>query len=89
VIPSTDQSSVGSGAASTAVPGSSLMRTINYIFAVTSMVLGVLMILFVLTQTTSLVSWGFPPRMNTGIAIGIVLVLNGLVRIWFAQDDER
>ncbi len=54
------------------------MRTLNYIFSVISIVLGVALILFMLTQT---VSW------NIGIAIGIVLVLNGLVRLWFAQDD--
>lgn len=55
------------------------MRTLNYIFSVISIVLGVALILFMLTQT---VSW------NIGIAIGIVLVLNGLIRLWFAQDDR-
>mgnify|MGYP001446107041 CR=1 FL=1 len=54
------------------------MRTLNYIFSVISIVLGVALILFMLTQS---VSW------NIGVAIGIVLVLNGLVRLWFAQDD--
>ncbi|MGE5596118.1 MAG: hypothetical protein ACM3S1_08800 [Hyphomicrobiales bacterium] len=55
------------------------MRTLNYIFSVISIVLGIFLILFMLTQT---VSW------NIGIAIGIVLVLNGLIRLWFAQDDR-
>jgi len=55
------------------------MRTANYIFAVTSLVLGVLLILFLLTQTTS---W------NIGFAIGVVLVFNGIVRLWFARDDR-
>ncbi|MCK9519076.1 MAG: hypothetical protein M0R74_08675 [Dehalococcoidia bacterium] len=55
------------------------MRTLNYIFSVISIVLGVALILFMLTQT---VSW------NIGVAIGIVLVLNGLIRLWFAQDDR-
>ena len=55
------------------------MRTANYIFAVTSLVLGVLLILFLLTQTTS---W------NIGFAIGVVRVFNGIVRLWFARDDR-
>lgn len=55
------------------------MRTANYIFSVTSIVLGIVLILFMLTQSTSF---------NIGLAIGIVLVLNGVVRLWFAQDDR-
>jgi hypothetical protein len=55
------------------------MRTANYVFAVVSLVLGVGLILFLLTQSTS---W------NTGTGIGILLVLNGIVRLWFAQDDH-
>lgn len=55
------------------------MRTANYIFSVISIVLGVALLLFMLTQTTG---W------NIGTAIGIVLVLNGVVRLWFAQDDH-
>jgi len=54
------------------------MRTANYIFAVISIVLGVGLGLFTLSQTTD---W------NIGMAIGIILVLNGVVRLWFAQDD--
>lgn len=54
------------------------MRTLNYIFSVISIVLGIALILFMLTQDASL---------NIGIAIGIVLVLNGVIRLWFAQDD--
>jgi uncharacterized membrane protein HdeD (DUF308 family) len=55
------------------------MRTANYIFSVISIVLGIALILFVLSQTT---------RWNIGTAIGIVLVLNGVIRLWFAQDDH-
>lgn len=54
------------------------MRTLNYIFSVISIVLGIALILFMLTQDASL---------NIGVAIGIVLVLNGIIRLWFAQDD--
>ena len=55
------------------------MRTANYIFSVTSIALGILFILFMLSQTTD---W------NIGTAIGLVLILNGVVRLWFAQDDS-
>lgn len=61
------------------MPASLAMRTLNYIFSVTSIVLGIALILFMLTQS---VEW------NIGIAIGIVLVLNGAIRLWFAQDDH-
>ncbi|MCC7365087.1 MAG: hypothetical protein IT303_12010 [Dehalococcoidia bacterium] len=60
-------------------PAAFAMRTLNYIFSVTSIVLGIVLILFMLTQDVSF---------NIGIAIGIVLVLNGLIRLWFAQDDH-
>ena len=55
------------------------MRTLNYVFAILSVVLGVLFILFMLTQS---IGW------NIGMAIGVVLLLNGLVRLWFLQDDH-
>lgn len=55
------------------------MRTANYIFSVISVVLGVALILFMLMQSSA---W------NIGVAIGLVLVLNGAVRLWFAQDDQ-
>lgn len=55
------------------------MRTANYIFSVTSIVLGIALILFMLMQS---MDW------NIGIAIGLVLLANGLVRLWFAQDDK-
>jgi len=55
------------------------MRTANYVFSVTSIVLGIALILFMLIQD---------PGFNIGIGIGIVLVLNGAVRLWFAQDDR-
>lgn len=80
VIPSREQSAVASESIVLPMPETHRMRTLNYIFAVTSIVLGVLLILFMLTQTVSF---------NIGTAIGIVLVLNGLVRIWFAQGDDE
>jgi uncharacterized membrane protein HdeD (DUF308 family) len=55
------------------------MRTANYIFSVISIILGIVLILFMLTQTT---------RLNIGTTIGVVLVINGIVRLWFAQDEE-
>lgn len=56
------------------------MRTANYVFSVISIVFGISLVLFMLSQTTE---W------NVGTAIGIVLVLNGVVRLWFAQDDHH
>lgn len=55
------------------------MRTANYVFSVTSIVLGIVLILFMLTQS---VEW------NIGQAIGVVLVVNGIVRLWFSQRDD-
>lgn len=55
------------------------MRTVNLVFSIISIVLGVVLILFLLTQA---VEW------NIGMAIGVVLILNGAVRLWFAQDDR-
>ena len=55
------------------------MRTANYIFSVISIILGISLILFMLTQTA---------HFNIGTWIGIVLVINGIVRLWFAQDEE-
>ena len=56
------------------------MRTANYVFSVISIVLGIALILFMLTQAV---------EFNIGIGIGIVLVLNGAIRLWFAQDDHQ
>jgi hypothetical protein len=55
------------------------MRTANYVFSVISIILGIALILFMLMQNAQ---W------NIGIAIGLVLVLNGGIRLWFAQDDH-
>ena len=55
------------------------MRILNYVFSILSAILGVLFILFMLTQSAA---W------NIGMAIGVVLLLNGLVRLWFLQDDN-
>ena len=56
------------------------MRTANYVFSVISIVLGFALTSFMVTQTSD---W------NIGFAIGIVLVLNGAIRLWFAQDDHQ
>jgi hypothetical protein len=55
------------------------MKTVNYIFSVTSIILGIALILFMLSQSAA---W------NSGVAIGVVLILNGAVRLWFSQDDQ-
>lgn len=55
------------------------MRTANYVFSVISIVLGIALILFLLIQNATF---------NIGIAIGVVLILNGAIRLWFAQDDH-
>lgn len=55
------------------------MRTANYVFSVISIILGIALVLFMLSQHVSF---------NIGLAIGIVLVLNGAIRLWFAQDDQ-
>jgi uncharacterized membrane protein len=66
------------------------MRTANYIFSVTSIILGVALILFIATQSgfPSAATDVFPWRWHIGTAIGVLLVINGAVRIWFAQDDD-
>jgi hypothetical protein len=66
------------------------MRTVNYIFSVTSIVLGLALVLLVLTQTSD---WDMLTTIDVrnwsiGTAIGVILVLNGLVRLWFLQDDD-
>ena len=67
------------------------MRTANYIFSVTSIILGVALVLFVATQSglPSAATDVFPWKWRIGTAIGVLLVINGAVRIWFAQDDEH
>jgi hypothetical protein len=55
------------------------VRTANYVFSVLCVILGAGLILFQLSQTTE---W------NIWTAIGIVLVLNGVIRLWFLQDDH-
>lgn len=61
------------------MPTYTSMRTANYVFSVISIVLGIALVLFMLIQSAS---W------NIGVAIGVVLILNGAVRLWFAQDDQ-
>jgi hypothetical protein len=66
------------------------MRTVNYVFSVISIILGVALLFFMLTQTEDwdLMTTFDVRRWSIGTAIGVVLVLNGAIRLWFAQDDE-
>ncbi len=70
--------------------GCARMRTLNYVFSVISIVLGLALVLFVVTQTDewSLVTTVDVRKWSIGTAIGVVLVLNGAIRLWFAQDDN-
>lgn len=65
------------------------MRTANYVFSFTSIVLGMATLLFMATQNGFPLSPGdyVPWKWHIGVAIGVLLVINGAVRIWFAQDD--
>lgn len=66
------------------------MRTANYIFSVVSIALGLALLFFLLTQkglpesADGILPWNW----HIGVAIGVLLILNGAVRIWFAQDDK-
>lgn len=66
------------------------MRTANYIFSVTSIVLGLALVVFMSSQEglPSTLSDMLPWRWHIGTAIGVLLIINGAVRIWFAQDDK-
>ncbi len=55
------------------------MRTANYAFSVISLIFGVALILFMVMQDA---------EFNIGVGIGIILVMNGAIRLWFAQDDD-
>lgn len=65
------------------------MRTANYVFSVTSIVLGIAMLLFMWSQAgmPSSLSSLLPWQWHIGVAIGMLLIINGAVRLWFAQDD--
>jgi hypothetical protein len=65
------------------------MRTTNYIFSFTSIALGLLLLFFMMTQKglPNSVSLLVPWQWHIGVAIGVLLVINGAVRLWFAQDD--
>ncbi len=52
------------------------MRFANYCFSIASLVLGLVFILFLLMQGST---------GGGGMWIGWVLVLNGVVRLWFAR----
>ena len=66
------------------------MRTANYIFSTTCIILGVAIVLFVMTQADEFkaqtIAW--PPDWSIGTTIGVVLTLNGIVRLWFVSDDS-
>lgn len=66
------------------------MRTANYAFSVTSIVLGLAMLLFMLTQKGLPLSPDvyLPWKWHIGAAIAVLLIINGAVRLWFAQDDH-
>ncbi len=55
------------------------MKTANYVFSLISIVLGTALMLFMFSQDMA---------RSIGVLIGALLVLNGAVRLWFAQDDS-
>jgi uncharacterized membrane protein HdeD (DUF308 family) len=55
------------------------MRTLNLAVSILLVISGLFFTLFMLTQASG---W------NIGVAIGVVLLLNGIVRIVFALGDE-
>ena len=66
------------------------MRTANYIFSLVSITLGIALMLFILTQTST---WDARTTVDfrnwsIGTAIGFLLIVNGGIRLWFAQDDD-
>lgn len=66
------------------------MRTANYIFSLVSIALGVALMLFIVTQTST---WDALTAVNfrnwsIGTTIGFLLIVNGGIRLWFAQDDD-
>ncbi|HJP40571.1 MAG TPA: hypothetical protein QGF35_02570 [Dehalococcoidia bacterium] len=67
------------------------MRIANYIFSSVSIILGVALVLFIMSQADEyrLRTTAWPLDWNIGTTIGVVLVLNGVIRLWFAQDDLK
>ena len=65
------------------------MRTANYILSTISIVLGLATVLFVMSQADEFrartIAW--PPDWSLGTTIGVILILNGAVRLWFAAGD--
>lgn len=65
------------------------MRTANYVLSTVSILLGLGLVLFVASQadrySARTVVWPFD--WSIGTTIGVVLILNGVIRLWFAQDD--
>lgn len=54
------------------------MKTANYIFSVISILLGLALVLFMLSQDM---------QRSIGTLIGGLLMLNGVLRLFFARDD--
>jgi hypothetical protein len=54
------------------------MVRLNYALSIVSLALGVLLVLLVLTLKEGSIS-------TTGLLIGAVLILNGLIRLWTRQ----
>lgn len=71
-------------------PATQHMRTLNYVLSVISIILGLALVFFVLTQTEhwDMVTTVDVREWSIGTAIGVVLILNGAIRLWFAQDDH-
>lgn len=65
------------------------MRTVNYVFSAISILLGIALVAFIATQTglPSSAAEFLPWHWHIGTAIGALLIINGVVRLWFAQDD--
>ncbi len=65
------------------------MRTANYILSTTSFILGLAIFLFVLTQADEFhartILW--PADWSIGTTIGVIMMLNGIVRLWFAASE--
>jgi len=67
------------------------MRTANYVISTVSIVLGIGLVLFVMSQADSysVRTAVWPLDWSIGTTIGVVLILNGAIRLWFAQDDAE
>ena len=60
------------------VPYLKLMARLSYALSILSLALGVLLVLVILTLSEGSIS-------ATGLLIGAVLILNGVIRLWARQ----